>query len=689
MAIFNLEIGSNPSPKSSDTRSRRPFGYHDDEDTERIEKEEVDRYWKLYERNPIIRETINSFASRVIKDGYYIEGDDSDMIDEIADWLENSAILGGEFNQNFNKFLKKTIIQREVKGTVLIEKVTDKSGESLQAFKFIPVEGIEIHTKPNTSILVPSEPKENDKEDYEAPKTKDGKLAAYEQVNDMEDFASEVETILFTRDEVIKITRDADIGEVKGTSRIKAVANRAEGLEGKLEDNDEAIASKAYPLWLFKFGSEDNPWDGDDIRDFMKSHEMDNFHPGMKQGVTGDIDVETISGEVAEISEYLQFDIDFIMSAMPMPKYTVGFEQNINQFVSNQQQSNLRRQIREARNDVENDFTPIIREKAEELGYSEDKASSLNLRIGKPDEEDIEEENINVIRYLGVDKDQRDAGEKKDSSSGTSNLPIADSDDSGTNDNESEENSLWSSDVNSFELQSDNQQVLSEALEKALKQSKEDMMNSIRRDVKRRVSYSDTSARVLRNSVNSSSLRSEVNRIVSDTIEETLSEFDTNSVGGLRNRRNYVNNIVNSYEDTVQDMLEETRIQMRRGAERNEDIDTIIARVAKKFNDNKIKQVSNVVSHMEIKNIEETVKLRIFEREPDIIGYRLVNENPETELSKRIDGSEVYFNKDESYSEQIDSQIANKYLRVGFDPIPSVPPLKYGDTTSIVPIYEE
>jgi hypothetical protein len=681
---FSLSTGdSAPQPRSTDSRSRQPYGYNEDEDTERLEKEDLDRYWKIYENDPIVSETINSFASRVVEDGYYLEGDNQDMVDDVGDWLETSAILEGNINQKFTRFLKKTVIQREVKGTVLIEKVRGRDNkDKLAAFKFIPPGGLEIHTKPNQSILVPPKPVDDDDvEDYNAPTNKNGRLAAYVQTTHVRGFAQEADEVLFARDEVLKIVRDADIGEIKGTSRIKPIADRSEGLRRKLEDNDEAIASKAYPLWLFKFGSDENPWDGETIESFMESHEMENFHPGMKQGVRGDIDVETISGEVAEIAESLQFDVDFIMSAMPMPKYTVGFEQDINQFVSNQQKTDLKRQIREARNEIEDEFTPALREKAKELGYESD-ADSLHLRVGKPDMEDIDEENVNVIRYLGVDKDQRDAGQEKNDTERESNLP--------TSDDENVEENVWNTDVSrTFSLQNNSQAKLSESIERRLIAARSGLFDRVREDIESRRTYSDTSSRALREYTDDSSLRQEAKSIVESIIDSAVIDEEVyGNPSGMQKVDHYTQSIMSTYNNVVEDMFDEIKLQMRRGAERGDDIDAILSRVENKFNDDKITQRSNIIAHMETKNIEETTKLEQYERNPDVIGYRFVNENPETELSNRVSGSEVHFDDDEDYVAQLEQQVSDEYLRKGgFKPIPSVPPIKYGDTTTIEPIY--
>lgn len=383
-------------------------------------KDDMRTYWRQFETTPILRKPITSFASRVVEPGYYLEGDLSDEEErELDNWLRNCAILEGELSNDWRLLARKIVVQREVRGTVLIERVEERNSDDLSRFKLINPETVEVITLPDQSILMPPDGNETFED---VPMTEEGDAAAYQQdiaeseqtswgtsiTHDDHDNDNKIE---FSRDEVIKITRDADIGEQFGTSRIEAVSSRIEGLKQKLDDNDEAIASKAYPLWLFKFGEPDSStgvWDRDEIDDFMRAHEMENFHPGMKQGVRGDVNVDTISGEVAEISEYLDFDIDYVLSVMPMPKYALGsFEAGASgQMAAIAQQRDIKRQIDDARKDLEAKFTPAVQEKARDMGISDDVVDSIRLRVGDPDEPDDPTANQQVIRYLGQGQQQ-------------------------------------------------------------------------------------------------------------------------------------------------------------------------------------------------------------------------------------------------------------------------------------------
>lgn len=334
----------------------------DEMDVVAPDKDNLQEYWRLFETTPILRESIRSFASEVVKPGYWVDAENEETREFLEDWLKEAAIVEGEMGNDAQVLFKKSIIQRDARGTCLVEHVgTANDLDELVALKLINPETVKAYTREGQAILL-----QPDDDIPDAPTTKDSKTGAYVQYDDSFNRFEEKEEVVFPQDRITKFTRDADVGEIFGTSRVEAVSDRVKGLKRKLKDNDAAIESKAWPFWLFVFGSEEYPWTNDEIDDFMEEHDADEFGPGKKQGVAGDVEIQTISGEVAELAETLEFDINWIMSSMPIPKYALGsFERNINQFVSESQQNRLDNQIQEARQELEKDFTPALRKKAE------------------------------------------------------------------------------------------------------------------------------------------------------------------------------------------------------------------------------------------------------------------------------------------------------------------------------------
>lgn len=394
---LQIAVGT-PDARSLDHQSEIVRSTNVDEHT--TDDKKLDRYWKLYKQVPIIRQPIRSFASEVIGPGYFIDTDNDDAKEDLEEWLSKSSIVDGGIDKDFRDLLKKATIQREVKGTAMAEKVVTDEGD-LYGFKLIRPETMKAFTYPGQSVLLPPDANIETNEGLLSRKsyrtTDDGEVAAYVQTASELNGLTGNQFVPFTRDRVLKLTRDADVGEIFGESRLTAVEDRLESLLKKLEDNDKAIESLAHPFQLFQFGSEDDPWDPSEIKAFMSEHKQEDFEPGMKQGVQGNLSVETVSGEVAPIEEFLNFDVNWIISEMPLPKYALGgFEEDVNQFVSRSQETRVEKQIQEARHEIEDEWTPVVKEKAEELGYDsedielvlgEDPESFMNQEI-RPDEED-------------------------------------------------------------------------------------------------------------------------------------------------------------------------------------------------------------------------------------------------------------------------------------------------------------
>jgi hypothetical protein len=381
------------------------------------EKEDLERYWEIYKEVSIIRDPIRSFASEVVGPGYYIDTENEDLKEELEDWLQHSSIVGGEIDKDFSFLLKKAQIQREVKGTVFCEKVENQDDE-LYGFKLMKPETVRAFTKPGQTVLLPpdydpDEQEENTNgllqnliEEQNFYTNGDDETAAYVQLDETISGNDDGYYIPFTRDQVLKLDRDSDIGSIFGESRIAAVEDRLNSLLKKLDDNDKAIESVSQPFQLFKFGTGDSgPWEPEEISSFMEEHSASEFEPGMKQGVQGDVEVDTVEGEVADIKEFLDWDLNWIISEMPMPLYSLGaFTSDVNQFISRSQSARLERQVQEARDEIQNEWTPVIEEKAEELGYSAEEVNGLVIGEDPSDLNLVQDAKGNVVPEDDVDE---------------------------------------------------------------------------------------------------------------------------------------------------------------------------------------------------------------------------------------------------------------------------------------------
>jgi len=717
-----------PDAKSFDSQgtiANRPFTV-ESEDFDRTEapKDDMRQYWRQYETTPMVRKPVSTFASQVIEPGYYVEAEhlSDDELRELEQWLETCAILEGELGKDWRNLAKKAVVQREVRGTVLVEKVPAKQDpDKIAGFKFLNPETIEVVTRPNQSILLAPD----DVNVYEdAPTTEDGEAAAYLQDisetgqtrwgEPIEDRYRGENKIVFTRDEIIKFTRDADVGEVFGTSRLEAVSERIEGLKQKLSDNDEAIASKAYPLWLFMFGEPDAPWERDDIRSFMKAHEMENFHPGMKQGVRGDVSVETISGEVAEISEYLQFDIDYIISAMPMPKYALGgFAESVGQIAGIAQQQDVQRQITEARRELETEFNPVLQEKAEELGF--DDPEQVHLKIGKRGEpEDRGNDNENIIRYIG--NDENDEEDFVRSTGQGNKLPEDDEDsDNGSDSSESDSSSgessapdnpiespdalseaVWdeSLDMAELNLADEKQTELADSIYEALTYARDRALDSVD------AAYVDSSSnatrtfeqdanRATKRAMDSVSIKRAARPLLTEELTEIQNEYNQSATSRFTNRQNvshFASNIEMSTADAMDEMMRKMRVQLRRAVETGDDFIQARSRLEQKYSDSSLRARAELIAHMELQRARESTKLQEFERNPEIIGVRVANDDASSKVCESLSGTEAYFSEGD-LSAQLSENTRDEFLQKGFKPLPQAPPYHFNCSTRLEPIY--
>jgi hypothetical protein len=713
----DADVRSYDEPRpSADEGPFKPYTFQQsDFDRTEPDHDAMHTYWRQFETTPFVRKSITSFARQVMEPGYYIEARNGDIdraiLQDLDHWLTESSIVEGEFGQDFRQLAKKAIVQQEVRGTALIEKAPSKDDvDELAGLKLINAETMEAVTRPGQSILL--QPEDVDKFD-DAPAAESGGAAAWLQdLGETETFFGTPVSgknrgidndkdddfkVGFRDDEIIKLARDADAGEIFGTSRLEAVSDRIKGLRQKLCDNDDAIASKAYPLWLFLFGSEDNPWESDDINEFMKSHEMENFHSGMKQGVRGDVSVETVSGEVAEIADSLDFDIEWIMSIMPIPKFALGSfsDGGVGQFGGIAQQQETQRQIKDARREIEEKFTPVIREVAMQNGLSEDKAENIRLKVGKPGEPETEvPRRENIIRY--VPEDQREGGDGGGANS-TESAPddMIDSDglpegmEQPRPDEEPSEEAgalSWHTDHSVAELSLSDQSELSDAIFSAMVETRDETLSQVSTEYEDAPVFAATKFEQIANSV----LREQMSRSqFSDSVTPVVEELvgGGNSFSRSNSVRFFVQDIENATEDALEEMLRLMRIQVRRAANSGEQMDDVMQRVERKYNDAKLRERAELIAHMEMHNAEQTMRLEQFEADPDVIGVRVSNEDPSTPLTQSLAGAEAFFD-DGPIQEQLMSQTREQFLQKGFDPLPTAPPFHFNDTTTLEPIHE-
>ncbi|WP_254547497.1 hypothetical protein [Halomarina pelagica] len=352
------------------TGTRRSGAYHRRRVADRTPppRGEIERYWRQYRSVPLLRAPINQFADDVVEHGYRVTADDNDTQAFLEEWCASAAVLNGERGRDLGDLLHQVPKQAKAKGSALIEHAPlDTDPETIGGLALIAPETITYYTRPDMDLLV--QPDDTDLEHVKL--TEDGEAAAYVQYDTRHYSGDETENRL-TADDVTKIVNDPDVGDIFGLSAIEPVSPRVEGVRKKLQDNEQAIESMAYGQWFFAFKPtvvDDTlvEWDEDAIDDVMD--EIEDVRPGDQIGLDGDIDVTNVPGEVADILGNLEFDVNYILSAMPAPTYAVGFEENINQFVVDGQETRHETRVEQFRQRLAAALTPVLRTVAEQHGY--------------------------------------------------------------------------------------------------------------------------------------------------------------------------------------------------------------------------------------------------------------------------------------------------------------------------------
>jgi len=446
----------------------------------------------------------------------------------------------------------------------------------------------------------------------------------------------------------------------------------------------------------------------------------------MKQGVRGDVSVEPISGEVADIADSLQFDVNWIMSAMPMPKYALGgFGESVGQVAGVAQQSDVQRQIREERQQLERKFEPVFHQKAMDYGIDEELARDIEFKIGKQGESEMNPDaNQQIVRYVGKDdggidavKDMNNIGDpqqrKEDDGPQTDvdiDVDAVPKNESGQGDSSSsqdestdgqseqsavtfspdqfEESGVWGHEFDVAELA----HYDSTSHEAELAVTVSDVVTNVRDDVLERVDESNTDIeRIANRAIEKHTSNNAYRRTVEDSVEASLSEADKMYGGaGLMSqyskRSSFERNVENAVRDFAEEMVRRMRVQIRHGLESGESYGDIKQRVYNRYSDADIYNRSQLIARMECRECRESAKLEMFEQADDVVGIKFPDESHSHEVCKRLAGTSHRFANDVRESVRVETSDVSKHGE--FDPLPVNPPYHYGCTMSMEPVYE-
>jgi len=376
-----------PESDERDGRGFTSFQTGGDVERRKTPEDTLGKYWRQYETTGIVKKSINTYANDIIEPGYTVHSENEELEQQMEQWLREGVIANGVPDKDFLVLLEDLIKQREVRGTALIEIVPQESNrDGIWGFRLINVESVNAIEKESSGLLV--RPEETDLDDV--PITRRGEAAAYIQYDDQA-FGGpfDEDDVPLSQNDVLKFVLDGDAYDVFGTSRLEGVSDDIKTLNKILDDNAGAIAAKGHPYWIFKMGEpngdSDNPragvWPNDKIQALRDEHKAKNFSAGQKDFLPGDVDVNVVHGETADIKPTVNYHTEQILASMPTPKFMVGFSDAVNRDITTEQFDAYKTQVRKARRELENGFRPALKRKAEEWGYDGEAVESLELSI--------------------------------------------------------------------------------------------------------------------------------------------------------------------------------------------------------------------------------------------------------------------------------------------------------------------
>jgi hypothetical protein len=353
--------------------------------------------WDEYADFPVARSALQIFADTVLEPGYRvnatIDGEtDSDMETALNLWASNSAIHAGQRDQDLLEILDVIVKRRRGEGTEFLEKVgTESNPDALRSLMLLDPATFRQYSREDQPILI----QPDDEVKPEHPTTDDGQAAAYVQYDDSLSGYDDEDPIPFTQDQLVKITYNCPPGGLWGESIFDVIGPRIDALRQKWADRDKAIHQTGHPHRIYS----SETWTLEEAKRYKEAYEQgevssweDDAGGGAKSFagridfVNDKMEIKAVEGSVADISDAVKDDLEAIFSILPVSKFKIAYEEDINQFVVEPQQETDQMLVDKERRWLKRKFTPIFEEKADELAggsYEGDITFSI-----EPDESD-------------------------------------------------------------------------------------------------------------------------------------------------------------------------------------------------------------------------------------------------------------------------------------------------------------
>jgi hypothetical protein len=393
---------NNPSPQG---RDEDPYTTPRETYREEIDENEIGDFVREYNRNPLIRVPIQNFSADVTEPGVSVEvglGDEQEMpvvpdtapdtfvgddLDTALErWLSGCYIDGWSFDASFTALLENVIKDRRGRrGTSVIEHVYDdpRERDRLMALRPIRTETLTFYTRPGKRIALRGD---DDPSSFEtvaignydesvrdvAPETPAGQTAALAQFDSIfgGGYGAENDEIPFGYGDISHSAYDSDTGTLFGRPDSATILNRAAALRQKLRHVDQSITNTAFGNIVAKVETQqrevvESIQENLDVN--VKQRGIRDADPQTVSATNADVDITEIDGQVPDVTDHIQQEIEFILTSMPTPLFRVGFAGDINRDISSDQKESYRDSVKRERRRLEDDFRRMLRLKATEL----------------------------------------------------------------------------------------------------------------------------------------------------------------------------------------------------------------------------------------------------------------------------------------------------------------------------------
>ncbi|WP_331232686.1 hypothetical protein [Natronorarus salvus] len=401
-----LEALSARLKQNVETRQRRPRFSIRSGDLEVVDPgENIYDYWQTVENTPIVRTSLLNFAYDVTEPGLKLDGPDRAINYLEDEWIPQAGIVAGERHKPFEPLLAQSVVQRWGRGGMMVEHVRDDpedANSTITGVNPIRPETGKFVTLPNKQILVePSDIEDGLVDAQTVHETKRGEPAAFIQWHpDALRPHKDRETVPLSANDFTRSVFDPGLGTeqldgVWGNPITETIDDDVAGLKNILRSTEKVVLTKGGGLWDVSFGHETLEWEDEEGKHaeiFMWSkesqdeyvEEMEDPDPGAMMFHDGAIELDNLASEVPDVIPHLEFYVSNITSALPTPLFVVGFEEGINQFVTERQDKRYQLFINRERKELGEFVTQLFRTVVEtNLGID---ATDLTARVEPPEE---------------------------------------------------------------------------------------------------------------------------------------------------------------------------------------------------------------------------------------------------------------------------------------------------------------